>query len=37
MTQIAPTAAMWLGLPGDALSNPAVPAGVLQSEPLQPN
>ncbi|HPH64173.1 MAG TPA: alkaline phosphatase family protein [Kofleriaceae bacterium] len=37
MTQIAPTAAMWLGLPGDALRNPAVPAGLLQSDPLQPN
>lgn len=37
MTQMAPTAAMWLGLPADVLRNAALPNAVVLSTPLQPN
>lgn len=36
MTQLAPTVAMWLGLPIDVLRNPALPTTVVLSTPLQP-
>nr|MBP9089293.1 alkaline phosphatase family protein [Kofleriaceae bacterium] len=36
MTQLAPTVAMWLGLPVDVLRNPALPLTVVLSTPLQP-
>lgn len=36
MTQMAPTVAMWLGLPADVLRNAALSNAVVLSTPLQP-